>query len=250
MTYRKIIPRARIGFIIPSSNRMVEPQAQRYMPEGVSPHFTRIGMTNRHKAPLEKLLPRILDAAELLADSQCDVTVLQCTGTSMSGGVDMEAHVVREIERVTGKPAVSAASSLTSAFRALNARKLVFISETKQDDHEKKKAFLQEAGYDLVADKAVGLSGTDEYCVMAPELWFDTAMALRRDDADAYFISCANIRATDAIEALERELDKPVITSNQAAFWCSLRMAGVRDDVPALGRLMQRGLTRTAAAAE
>jgi maleate cis-trans isomerase len=75
-------------------------------------------------------------------------------------------------------------------------------------------------------------------------------MAMRRDDADAYFISCANIRATDVIEQLERELNKPVVTSNQAAFWSSLRMAGIKDDVPALGRLMQRDLARPAAAAE
>jgi maleate isomerase len=250
MAYRTIETRARIGFIIPSSNRMVEPQAARYMPEGVQPHFTRIGMTNRHKAPLEKLLPRILDAAELLADSKCKVTVLQCTGTSMSGGVDMEAHVIREIERVTGKPALSAASSLTAAFRTLNARKLVFISENKQPDHDKKKDFLVEAGYDLVADKAVGLSGTDEYCIMPPELWYDTAVSLRNDAADAYFISCANIRSIDAIEALEKELGKPVVTSNQAAFWCSLRMAGIKDQVAGLGRLMQYELPKAAAAAE
>src|ERR1700744_634743 len=121
MAYKTLVPRARIGFIIPSSNRMVEPQMQRFMPEGVVPHFTRIGMTGRHKAPLEKLLPRILDAAGLLADSKCDVTVLQCTGTSMSGGVDMDAKVIKDIERATGKPAVSAASSITAAFDALGS---------------------------------------------------------------------------------------------------------------------------------
>ena len=87
MDYELIAPRARLGFIIPSSNRMVEPQLQRFAPDGVEPHITRIGMTNRHKAPLDQLLPRIVDAAELLGDSKCDVTVLQCTGTSMSGGV-------------------------------------------------------------------------------------------------------------------------------------------------------------------
>ena len=250
MAYRTIVQRARIGFIIPSSNRMVEPQAAKYMPEGVQAHFTRIGMTNRHKAPLDKLLPRILDAAELLADSQCNVTVLQCTGTSMSGGVDMEAHVIREIERATGRPAISAASSLTAALRTIGAKKLVFISESKQEDHDKKKDFVLEAGYEVLADKAVALSGTDEYCIMPPELWFDTAMSLRRDDADAYFISCANIRSIDAIEALEKELKKPVITSNQAAFWCSLRMAGIQDVVPGLGRLMQHDVIRASAAAE
>ena len=83
MNYEPIVLRARLGFIIPSSNRMVEPQMVRYAPPGVASHFIRIGMTNRHKKLLPELLPRILEAAELLADSKCDITVFQCTGTSM-----------------------------------------------------------------------------------------------------------------------------------------------------------------------
>jgi maleate cis-trans isomerase len=250
MTYDPIIPRARIGFIIPSSNRMVEPQMQRLMPHGVVPHFTRIGMTGRHQAPLGELLPRILDAAALLADSKCDVTVLQCTGTSMSGGVDEEKRIIRQIEKTTGRPAVSAASSLTAAFAALGAHRLVFISETQQDDHDRKLAFLREAGYDIVADKAVGLAGTDEYCIMPPQLWIDTALELRRDAVDAYFISCANISAIDAIATLETELGRPVVTSNQAALWRSLRVAGIADRLPGIGQLLTLPALKGAAATE
>jgi maleate isomerase len=248
-SYEPIVPRARIGFIIPSSNRMVEPQMQRYMPAGVVPHFTRIGMTNRHKAPLEQLLPRITAAADLLADSKCDVIVLQCTGTSMSGGVDMDKHVVAEIAKVTKRPALSTASALNEAFAALRARRLVFISETKQADHDKKLAYLREAGYDIVVDKAASLAGTDAYCTTPPQFWYDLAMALRNDSADAYFLSCANIQSIDVIEELERDLGKPVVTSNQAALWCSLRMAGIRDDVPSLGALMRLDTNARSAAA-
>jgi maleate cis-trans isomerase len=239
--YDPIIPRARLGFIIPSSNRMVEPQLQHYCPEGVVPHFNRIGMTNRHKAPLDELMPRILLAAELLGDSKCDVTVLQCTGTSMSGGVEKEREVISAIEDLTGKPAASAASSLMDAFQALNAQRLVFVSETPQGGHDKKLAFLKEAGLDIIADKAMGLAGTDVYCSTPPEFWFENVKAMRNDDADAYFISCANIRSIDVIEALEDELDRPVITSNQAALWSALRLAGLNDNISALGRLFKTG---------
>ena len=100
---------ARVGLIIPSSNRMVEPQMQRFAPKGVQPHFIRIGMTNHHKRPLPELMPRILSAVELLMDSKCDIIVFQCTGTSMSGGVDEEKRIIREIEKATGRPALSAA---------------------------------------------------------------------------------------------------------------------------------------------
>jgi maleate cis-trans isomerase len=100
----------------------------------------------------------------------------------------MDKHVVSEISRVTGRPALSTATAVQAAFSALGAKRLVFISETKQPGHDKKKAFLREAGYEIVADKAVGLSGSDEYCTTPPQLWFDTAVALKNDKADAYFI--------------------------------------------------------------
>jgi maleate isomerase len=207
-------------------------------------------MTNKHKAPLEQIIPRITDAAVMLSESKCDVTVLQCTGTSMSGGVDGEKRVIEEMQKATGKPVATAASSLTAAFAALGAKRLVFVSETKQPDHEKKLRYLREAGYDVVADKAVGLAGSDEYCIMPPRLWFDTTVALRRDDADAYFISCANIHSIDAIEDLEKVLNKPVVTSNQAAIWRSLRLAGISDAVPGLGHLLRHDSRASGLAAE
>jgi maleate isomerase len=248
-SYEPIVPRARIGFIIPSSNRMVEPQMQRFMPAGVVPHFTRIGMTNRHKAPLEQLIPRITEAAGLLADSKCDVIVLQCTGTSMSGGVDLERRVIAAIEEATGRRALTTASALTAAFTTLCVTRLVFISESKQNDHNEKLAYLREAGYDIVADKAVALDGTDAYCTMPPRLWSDTAIALRNEAAQAYFISCANIHSIDVIEELERNLGKPVVTSNQAALWCSLRAVGIKEVVPGLGLLLRHDAAAEAAEA-
>ena len=250
MTYQPIVPRARLGFIIPSSNRMVEPQIQRFVPDGVVGHFTRIGMTNRHRAPLDQLMPRILDASELLGDSKCDVTVLQCTGTSMSGGVDGEKKVIEAMAAATGRPALSAASSLTAAFRTLAARKLVFVSETAQEGHDRKLAFLRQAGYDIVADRAMALENSDAYCTTPPAFWFDAVRAMKNDEADAYFISCANIHSIDVIADLEAELDRPVVTSNQAALWCALRTAGIADGVPALGRLGTTDLAAQPAAAE
>jgi maleate isomerase len=244
--YQPVTPRARIGFIIPSSNRMVEPQMQRFVPKGVQPHFIRIGMTNHHKRPLPELMPRILSAVELLMDSKCDIIVFQCTGTSMSGGVDMDKQVVQEISKAAKRPAISTAQAVTAALAAHNARRLVFISETTQKGHDEKLRYMREAGYDILADKAASLSGTDAYCTTPPRFWYDLAMALKDDRAEAYFLSCANIHSIDVIEDLERDLKRPVVTSNQAALWCALRTIGLNDVIPGLGSLFRRDLAKAA----
>lgn len=237
MAYEKIPPRARIGFIIPSSNRMAEPNIQRFMPEGVVPHFMRLRMTGPHSTALGDLMARIGDAAAILGDAKCDVTVLHCTGTSMSGGYGAEQKVIETIEAATGRPGLTTATCLMAALAALGAKRLAFISESPEAGHAKKRAFIADAGFEIVADRAAGLSGSDESCVTPPAFWVDLAKEVVVPEAEAVFISCANIQAIDAIEELESALDGPVVTSNQVVIWHALRTVGINDSLPGLGRL-------------
>ena len=57
---------------------------------------------------------------------------------------------------------------------------------------------------------------------MTPEEWRERLLAMRDERADAYFLSCTNIRALPVIETLEAELGAPVISSNQAMLWRAL----------------------------
>jgi maleate isomerase len=82
--------RARIGLIIPSSNRLTEPQMRRYAPPGVEIHVTRLRMTGATHVPLDQLMPRIVEATLALADARCDVIVFHCTASSMEAGLEGE----------------------------------------------------------------------------------------------------------------------------------------------------------------
>jgi maleate cis-trans isomerase len=237
MAHEKIPPRARLGFIIPSSNRMAEPNIQRFAPDGVVPHFMRLRMTGPHSVELDELMLGINEAASILGDAKCDVTVLHCTGTSMSGGFGAERGVIKVIEEATGRPGLTTATCLMTALGALSARRLVFISESPEAGHGKKRDFMVAAGYDIVADRAACLAGSDESCVTPPAFWVDLAREVATPEAEAVFISCANIHAIDAIEELEAALGRPVVTSNQVVLWHALRTAGINDALPGLGRL-------------
>src|SRR5216683_587158 len=86
--------RARIGLIIPSSNRLTEVHMHRYAPPGVAVHVTRLRMTGAHHVPLEELTPRVVEATQALADARCDVIVFHCTASSMEAGLQGEQRVL------------------------------------------------------------------------------------------------------------------------------------------------------------
>jgi len=110
-------PRARIGLIIPSVNRMTERQFNHYAPDGLDVLVARgrvAGLPNRTVA---ELTDEIAHAAGTLADAAPDLIVFHCTHTSMKEGADGEARIIDLIRRTTGIEALSTSSLVNDAMR-------------------------------------------------------------------------------------------------------------------------------------
>jgi maleate cis-trans isomerase len=58
-------------------------------------------------------------------------------------------------------------------------------------------------------------------------------------EAQAVLISGTGLPTVGVLERLERELGKPVVSSNQACLWRALRLAGVGEPVTGFGRLLR-----------
>ena len=54
---------------------------------------------------------------------------------------------------------------------------------------------------------------------------------------DAVFVSCTSLRLTEIVAELEADIGIPVTSSDHAMAWHCLRLAGVKDTVPGVGRL-------------
>lgn len=229
--------RARYGLIVPSSNRMAEPHAARFNPDGVVAHTARLRMTGPYFMELDALLPKVSEAAEMLADAICGSIVFHCTANSMAAGLAGEKRIAGAIEKATGLTAATTASATMAAFEALEAKRVVLVSPYLRAPHEHEIEFLEEAGCEIVGERNLGLAGSEAYSAMPPSDWVDTLRAMKNDRADVYFASCANIRVIEALEEMEDILDAPVVTSNQLVIWQALRLAGIKDPIPGLGRL-------------
>lgn len=216
----------RVGLIIPSSNRHVEEDLVPRFPAGVHGHVARLRMTGPHHVPLDRLLPRITEAAATLADARCDAIVFHCTATAMEEGRSGEERILAALRAATSNAVLTTAGAVRDALAALTARRIVLVTPYDAATNEAEAAYLRGDGVEVVRSVATDLGGSDAYYAATTEYWIETAAAGDDPRADAFFLSCANTRTLDAIGPLEARLGRPVISSNQCVLWASLAAVG------------------------
>jgi maleate isomerase len=231
--------RLRIGMLLPSSNRVAEPEIPAMLPEGVSLHTTRLKLAGSTRDELLAMTENVEAGAELLADADVDLIAFHCTAVS-TFDPEMEGRLKQRIEKKTGKPATATAEALTAAFRALQARRIVLVSPYVKEINQREVAFMAHHGIEVVHEVGLNLTDGVAFASVEPGDWYRLTLANRHKDADAYFVSCTTIRSTPVIAALERDLGRPVVTSNQALAWHALRKGNVRDTMPGFGELFAR----------
>ncbi len=228
---------ARIGLIIPSSNRMVEEEMVRSIPPGVAAHVARLRMTGAHRLTIDRLLPRVEEATAMLTDARCDVVAFHCTANSMAAGAAGEAELLAALCRAGAPQATTTATAIRHAFETLGARRIVLLTPYNAETTEEEAEFLQAAGYEVLYACGCALRGSDEYCATPPKFWRDRVLDVARPEADAYLLSCANISVFPVIEEIEEKLDRPVVTSNQVVIWEALSLLGISDRGNCRGQL-------------
>ena len=148
-------PRARIGLIIPSVNRMTEPQFSHFAPDGLGIHVARGRIAGQPGRTIAEMSGEIAHAAETLADAKPDLIVFHCTGTSMKEGTDGEKRILDVIRKTTGLEALSTSRLVADALHALGMKKVILL--TPYQSNAEIVSYLAEVGVAVVRDVALKL---------------------------------------------------------------------------------------------
>ncbi len=234
--------KARLGLITPSPGWTPEHEWPRMLPLGVSYMVARIPLKATTPEELAKMGQHALDAAVMLASAKVDVICYGCTVETILQGVDYDRAVEKKLADATETPARTMTGAVMEALRAFGTRKLALVTPYIDAINQREVAFMTGLGLDVVYEKGLGIATTVEIAKIPPAKVYELGMeaVARAPDADVLFISCGNLRTIEAIPALEAATGKPVISSNQALLWSSLRLAGVTDIVPGFGSLFAR----------
>ena len=244
--------RARIGMLVLKTDQTVEFEARQVLArvEGVSLHHARL--YNDFDITRETLLamkPLIPEAAKLLPVEWGFKSIgYACTSGSMVIG---EMEVERLVHSVHPRtPVTNPMTGGLAGLAALGCRRIGVLTPYVKSVNDGIVAALQARGLEVTAfasyeepdDNKVGKISVDEIVRASAALAGDA-------DVDGVFVSCTSLRTIDAIPRIEAASGKPATSSNHGMIWHMLRQAGIDEPIGGLGRLFERGIVPTRAAA-
>jgi maleate isomerase len=241
----------RIGLLVPHADVGPESELQAMAPLEVAIHATRVafgamaaggGMDPTIPlAPVRAFAepPHVDDAAELLAAAPLDVIAYGFTSSAYVIGAQGEAEMIRRLERRTrGIPVVAPCAAAVEALRALGASQIALVDPPWFDAELSRlgQRYYESSGFEVIQSGACELP-SDQAKITPADVHRWVSEHTPRN-ADAIVIGGNGFRAVGVIAALEEDLDRPVVTANQALFWAALQAASAElSSITDYGRL-------------
>lgn len=236
--------RGRLGLIVPSSNTTNEPEFWRWSPEGVAIYSARMMLESVNEEELIDMADDVEDAVERLDTAGVDAIAFGCTTGSLVKGRGYDEQIQQLIEDLAGVPGIATSTAIMDAFEALDATSLAIATPYSDAMNDKEVEFLEDNGYDVAAITGLGIEPNIEIGRQEPSTAYRLARQIDQPEADIVFVSCTNFRTLEAIPLLERDLGKPVVSSNSATLWAALNLLGVETSDVGLGALYEQAFPR------
>ena len=233
--------RAKIGRISPSPETVGAEEWRRSMPDGVCLVETRTLVHDVTVEGLAEAVTQVERAALELASAEVDLILQAGTAIAFFRGLGHDAELSRRIAAATGIRATTSLTAVVEALRALGIRRPAIATSYIADIDARLKDVLEKSGFEVAAIKGMGIKKSIDMGKVKPEETYRLAQDVARSapGADGILVSCGNLRSFEAIEPLETDTRLPVVTSNQAGLWQALRLVGVNEHLPNLGRLLR-----------
>jgi len=230
---------ARAGLILLATDLTTERDFARMVdPSRLSVYASRIAYENPTTPEnLAKMQPRLTEGARLILPAEdLDVICYACTAASVVIGDDAVTAAIAAGK--PGTPVVTPPAAARAGFAALGVSRISILTPYLEETSRPMARYFTDRGFDVRNLDCFGLDDDRRMARVTPETLVRAAVAAMSPEAEALFVSCTALRAAEVAAEIEAAIGRPVVTSNQASVWMTLRLAGIEDPLPGHGRLL------------
>ena len=235
MTVRK----GNIGFLVPAGNRVILPEMYRMAGEGFGFFETRL-MVSGDQVSRESnfaMIENIQRGMQEMQTARVDVCVFACTVSSFLKGKNWDHDFPRKWRDRSDFQVTTTALSLVESLRHLSARKIAVATPWHEAANTAARNYMEGCGFEWVSMSSRPLNRF-EVNDMQPEDTYRFAREADSPEAECLCIFATDLPSAEILQKLEDELEKPVISSNSAILWNSIRLLDIRHRVKGFGRLL------------
>lgn len=239
--------RKKIGIVVPSTNTIVGPECEALRPRGVTNHVGRLTLQNRpiessddgFLAHVQAMREGIGPAIDQLVTCKPDYVIMAVAIEAFTGGVAAADALQNSLSERAGVGISMGSTAGVAALRKFGAKKIAVMTPHQPKGDETVKAYLVEAGFDVV--RLVGLKCASPFAIaeVQPQQLRKVLTELNGDDIDAILQVGTNLANAAVAAEAERWFGKPVLSMNVVTYWDALRRSGIDDRICGHGRILE-----------
>ncbi len=172
---------------------------------------------------------------DILPDQDIDCVVYGCTSGTIAVGYD---SIEKKVKAAKPKAKLTTPSSAAiKALKRFKVKKLAIFTPYSKKLNDEIVEYFSEKNFDVVSNSYLDIAADYDIGKVDQNFLFEILSNMNIADADALFISCTALPVLNIIEKLERKINKPVLSSNQALIWNTLEEIGRNHNIKGFGKL-------------
>ena len=228
----------RIGLIALASDFMIERDFLNVIKDRDIDFFVnRIECYNPlTKENLIKMANKVTEVTQdILPDQDIDCVVYGCTSGTIAAGYESIEKKVKAAKPMADLTTPSSAA--IKALKRLNIKKLYVFTPYSKALNDEVLEYFKSEGFEITSNSYFDIEADYDIGKVDPDYLFEVLSQVDLNGAEGLFVSCTALPALSIIDKLEKKLNTPVLSSNQALIWDTLVKINKNKSVNGFGKL-------------
>lgn len=210
----------RIALLLPNTDTILETDLQISLPSNIIVHTARMKLDEvgeeAEKRMVDEELPKAISTLKDI--TRFDGAIFGCTSASAVYGEEGLKRINNQLETGLNCPANNAFSAVLSEIRHYKAERIGLLTPYTAEVNAFFTGTLERFGITCRVCHGLGISDDPKIACVEPEQIMNVVTQYEKEfrEQELLFLSCTNFRAAEIRNAIEKRLELPVVTSNQA----------------------------------